>query len=359
MLHVLRSLVGVLKVQLIAIDNHFFRLHYRVTVVILLAFSTLVTSGQFFGDPMDCHFPDFPYKSLNTYCYVHSTFLVEKSINLPTGQRIPYPGVSGHTEEDQLKFYDYYQWIFLVLIVQALLFYIPHYIWKAWEGGRMKMLASELASPVLSRSCMENNIEPLVDYFCVTLHAHNSYAYKYFTCELLNLVNVVGQICFMNAFLGEDFAFYGIYVIMYNQRLTQSVKNPMERLFPKMTKCVYHKYGPSGSLENRDGICVLPQNFVNGKMYVFLWFWFHILALISLLVVLFRIITLISSSCRFYGFRSSSWMSCAKNNFVVFQRLKIGDWFLLHRLQQNINSLAYKELISHLAQRFDSGVSDA
>lgn len=360
MFNILSSLRGLLKVHSISIDNDFFRLHYKLTVVILLAFSMVVTSVQFFRDPMDCYFPDFPHHSLNTYCYVHSTFLVEhQSIRHMLSRRLPLPGVSAHTEKDKLKFYDYYEWIFLSLSVQAILFYIPHYMWKAWEGGRMKMLAEELASPVLSKDRIENNVGPLVEYFCTTLHSHNMYFYKYFTCELLNLVNVVGQIGFMNAFLGEDFATYGIDVMMFNQSLKKSIGNPMELLFPTITKCSYHQYGPAGSPETRDGICVLPQNLINGKIYVILWFWFHILAAISALMVLYRVVTIVSSSIRFYRFRSTSSMGRAKDTTVVFHNLKIGDWFLLHMLHRNVNFLAYKELISRIAQHFDPFVTES
>ena len=38
---------------------------------------------------------------------------------------------------------------------------------------------------------------------------HNWYAAKFFFCECLNLVNVVGQIYFMDLFLGGEFTTYG------------------------------------------------------------------------------------------------------------------------------------------------------
>ena len=46
----------------------------------------------------------------------------------------------------------------------------------------------------------------------------------------------------------------------------------------QITKCTFHKFGASGSVQKFDGICVLPLNIINEKIYVFLWFWFLLLA---------------------------------------------------------------------------------
>ena len=43
-----------LKLESTAIDNIVFRLHYKVTGIILLACSILVTSKTYIGDPIDC-----------------------------------------------------------------------------------------------------------------------------------------------------------------------------------------------------------------------------------------------------------------------------------------------------------------
>ena len=42
------------KLESIATDNVVFLLHYKVTVIILIACSILVTSKTYIGDPIDC-----------------------------------------------------------------------------------------------------------------------------------------------------------------------------------------------------------------------------------------------------------------------------------------------------------------
>lgn len=38
----------------------------------------------------------------------------------------------------------YYQWIAVVLLIQAFFFYIPFYLWKLWEGKTLETLVKDL-----------------------------------------------------------------------------------------------------------------------------------------------------------------------------------------------------------------------
>lgn len=52
-------------------------------------------------------------------------------------------------------------------------------------------------------------------------------------------------------------------------------------LFPSQAKCDYFNFGSSGSIQNIDSICLLPQNVVNEKIFLFLYFWMLLLLLFS------------------------------------------------------------------------------
>lgn len=51
----------------------------------------------------------------------------------------------------------------------------------------------------------------------------------------------------------------------------------------QVTKCIFHKYGPSGSIQQHDALCVMALNIIHEKIYTVLWFWFLILFIVSVL----------------------------------------------------------------------------
>lgn len=53
------------------------------------------------------------------------------------------PGL-GNEAGSEILGQKYYQWVSIVLSFQALLFYLPRYLWKTWEGGRMRLLVKDL-----------------------------------------------------------------------------------------------------------------------------------------------------------------------------------------------------------------------
>lgn len=70
MIDVFRSLKTLLKTSRIQIDNSVFKLHYSITVIVLLAFCIIITTKQYVGDPIDCVRNDaVPQSVMNTFCW--------------------------------------------------------------------------------------------------------------------------------------------------------------------------------------------------------------------------------------------------------------------------------------------------
>merc|ERR1711942_475194 len=102
----------------------------------------------------------------------------------------------------------------------------------------------------------------------------------------------------MDFFLDGQFSTYGSEVLAMTELSYDIRTDPMNIVFPKVTKCTFHKFGASGTVQGFDGLCVLPLNIINEKIYVFLWFWFVILAFITGTQVTYRVCTIFLPNMR-------------------------------------------------------------
>ncbi|RWS02486.1 innexin inx2-like protein [Dinothrombium tinctorium] len=340
------SLKSFIKPQACIIDNQVFRLHYKFSVVILIAFSVMVTARQYFGDPIDCiSKDDIPSNLLDTYCWIHTTFSLEDAWRKKVGTEVPYPGVDKYKPGEKRVYHAYYQWVCFVLFFQALFFYVPRYFWKSFEGGRMKNLLLGLNSPIVDEDQKKKNIPLLVSYLERNLHNHNTSFYVYCFAEILNLVNVVVQMVLMNRFLHGEFMTYGLKVISFSEWDWALRYDPMIQVFPRLTKCTFHRFGSSGDVQKHDAMCILPINIINEKVYIFLWFWFCFLFFVTLLGLVYRAMIILLPKMRVLATQSRCRLINKDHLEVVINKIKIGDWFVLDLLGKNLNALNFKELV--------------
>lgn len=331
-------------------DNAIFRLHYRFTLVVLIAFSIAVTGRQFLGDPIECiSKDDIPENLLKTYCWISTTFSINSAWKKEVGVDIPYPGIDKYTPGEDRVYHAYYQWVCFVLFLQAMLFYIPRYLWKNSEGHRIQNLVMDLNSPVVSVEGNPNT-DLLVNYLRENMGNHTFYGTMFVFCELLNFVNVVGQIFLMDRFLGGEFTTYGSEVLAFTDWDYTLRYDPMIKVFPRMSKCTFYRYGSSGDVQKHDAMCLIPINIMNEKIYIFLWFWFVFLAVLSGLVVLYRILIFFVPKLRFYILYSRNQRVDKNDLTKVLDQCDRDDWLVLSFLCKNMRSGNFKGVIRNLAQ---------
>lgn len=363
---------GRVKHESPVITSWIFRLHYSLNVVILLVLAFLATF-QLSGKPIQCSVdPAIPADVMNTYCWIQSTYTLPDRVDEKIGRSMISPGVSSmRSEHEEVKYHKYYQWVVFFLVFEAILFYVPYYLWDTFENGRIQMLLIRGEKT----TCSDTEVGPITDYLSKSYTNNNNYFRIYILCEFLNLVNVVGQIFFIDRFLGYEFSTYGIRVLEFmNQNSNRT--DPMDIIFPKVTKCTFRKYGPSGNVINFDGLCILAQNIFHEKIFIFLWFWFILLATITTFGLIWRIITLSSQSVRTFSLRKRvinfnrhpdqrndpkfdpvirlPTVNNPKFDAIrtIMNRLSPGDWFLLYQLSKNMWPHHFRELIRDLALKF-------
>lgn len=72
--------------------------------------------------------------------------------------------------------------------------------------------------------------------------------------------------------MAKSFESMELVAVFPNPRVEETYRNPVEQLLPTMTKCTYRKYSWTGDLMELHRICVLTQNLVNQKKYIFTCF---------------------------------------------------------------------------------------
>lgn len=124
MLDIFRGLKTLIRVTHLHIDSPVFRLHYSITVAILIAFSLIVTTRQYVGNPIDCvHTKEIPEDVFNTFCWIHSTFTISAK-NVRTVEIVDLygedkSGVATTVRQEDKKVYRYYQWVCFCLFFQV------------------------------------------------------------------------------------------------------------------------------------------------------------------------------------------------------------------------------------------------
>ncbi|XP_014207948.1 innexin inx3 isoform X1 [Copidosoma floridanum] len=357
----LSAVAGFVKVRYLidkaTIDNVVFRAHYRITSAILFACCMVVTANHLIGSPIDCIADGVSINVINTFCWITYTFTIPGANTKLVGTEVAHPGVTNDFANEK-KYHSYYQWVPIVLFFQGVLFYTPHWMWKQWENGKIRVISEGMRGATMdTKAEREIRTQRLVQYIYDTLHLHNSYAAGYFFCEALNFVNVITNIFMVDSFLGGSFLSYGWEVFKFANMNQEERYDPMVAIFPRMTKCTFHKFGPSGGIQKHDALCLLALNIINEKIYVFLWFWFIILAIMSGAALIYSMIIVLLPNSREYILKRRFKFNTKAGAKALVRKTQIGDFLLLHLLGQNINVMFFNEVLEELDHRLHMGSS--
>lgn len=284
-------------------DDFSDRLNHRYTTAICVVFAIVVSTKQYVGDPINCwvpaHFTGNHEEYTNNYCWIRNTYW------LPFEEYIPK-----EHEHDKRHMIPYYQWMPMILLVQALMFYLPIMVWRTMNGrsgidvnniveagetfqntelaeGRDKTLKymtqqmdRYLSSQKEYRTGCTVSLKHCLSRTCCMVCGRrygNYLVVLYIFVKLIFIANVVGQLFALNAFLGHEYNMYGIDVM---KSLASGEDWTASNRFPRVTMCDF-KVRRLGNVQRYTVQCVLPINLFNEKIYLFLWFWMVFVAVMT------------------------------------------------------------------------------
>lgn len=348
------------RLRLVTIDNSAFRVHYRLTFAMLLACTALVCSRQYVGEHIRCIATGVPVEVVNTFCFFTTTY------TLPGVNNSAHPGVGPMQWDSKPVHHAYYQWVPFVLFAQAILFYLPHLLWRSYEAGTIALLVNGLQRLYLkadgekdvvagsrnipSEATRWAKMRDVMNHLdtVTRFRMNRNWATVLIGCEVLNLVNVVFQLKLMDRFLGGQFYSYGLHVF-------DDDGGPFDRVFPKMTKCDFHKFGPSGTIQTHDAMCVMALNIINEKIYAVLWFWFFAVLLpISAIAIAWRAVQYM-----LYSRESFNRMLLREASpgarldpvdlAVIARQTTYSDWLFMYYLSGNMDGSVFRDLLHSFA----------
>ena len=196
-----------------------------------------------------------------------------------------------------------------------------------------------------------------------------------------------GQMFLMDRFFDGAFLTFGLEVIAFAEQDQEDRLDPLIYVFPRMTKvsstdhdkgdlnCLFFISAPSTNsapvekLRNMTpcAYCHLilltrKSTFFFGfgednihknhdQIILIILFRFILLAVLSTLVILYRLIIIISPKMRAYLLYIRFRLIRREVINTIVKKSYVGDWFLFYMLGQNVDSMIFKEVMHELARK--------
>lgn len=321
---------------------------HRWTSILLSFCCILTTARQFFGDPIHCMLGggSIPLKVFQSYCYMSGIFtfpVVSSNITEV------HPGVStGYVHAGGMEkgtvYQNYYQWVCLILAAQACICYLPWAAWKGQENGIVQKLIAKVSQDPITEVSLSDQVSGLAEFLKDHKGWFNPKATKLLICEVVCVLLTTVQLYIMDLVLGGQFLGIGNDILEL-----ELLSRSLDKIFPKVVMCSMAYFGPSGGVVNNSGICTLPINIVNEKIYLVLWFWFLLLIVASLLCVTLQFILLFLPCTRYFLLQRKSPTSSSSHLWSIIKQFNYGDIVLLQLIAQNVDKSQFAELLSQLA----------
>jgi len=263
------------------------------------------------------------------------------------------PGLGRHDQDH--VFHSYYQWVPLVLVLQAAFCYLPWYFWKKIEGGKVGKLLTGLSSDPLTETRVDDQVASLGDFLLVHRGWFDTAALKLLLCLAASFLSSLSQLYIMDLFLGRRFLNLGSNILNYVR-----LRAALSEVFPRVVMCSMDTFGLTASVSKISGLCTLPVNIVNEKIYLILWFVFLAHVIISLLQLIRQVALLMASFRGILSYCLISFLPREVNPSrrqmrQLLTRCSYGDTVLLHLIAANCDSAQFAALVRHLVreQRLD------
>lgn len=267
------------------------RFSYQYTSTILGFSAIMMAASQYVGRPIQCWVPaQFTRtweKYAETYCFIKGTYFLPGAFASEEKMSVTSPDDT----VTNTPHVGYYQWIPIILFVQAFLFYLPSIIWRTFNESCELKIKELAAVSEASRKIKSNMNDDQVKgrkfgrYFFRKLTFRNeSPVFKetgkivasgkflpslYIFVKILYMANIVLQFWILTYFLETKSWMWGLQTF---QDLIAGREWETTGIFPRVTMCDFSIMDLT-TVHDHSIQCVIVINMLAEKVYVFFWFW--------------------------------------------------------------------------------------
>jgi len=337
------------------LDNWVWKLYSKASVALCMLAAALCICSTYFGNPMDCYKNED--KFVTQYCWVHGSYkfaLKQQEFAEEVAERIGancIPKDYYDTEADGKPTTAYYQWVIFMLFGHGILFMLPDRIWKFFESGLVNEFVPFKNQDVViddKKTRIDDKKEKAQKFKNLSTSQNNVYLTAFISCELLNFGAAIVNFVIIDSFLGGKFATYGSDAISYWMDSDNVKEDPMCSTFPTLVSCEYYLGGTNGKLDVRNTICILSQNIINEKIYLFLWFWMMALFGVSTVMMAYRFCTIFVPSFRRYELMYRARKGFSETIETLGEHISLSQWFILSQIGRNSKSRDFNKFLRHL-----------
>ncbi|ODN04038.1 Innexin inx2 [Orchesella cincta] len=245
------------------------------------------------------------------------------------------------------KQHNYYQWLPLLLILQALLTYIPTWLWNNLKDSRIQETVSSVkdsSKPASRRKLLIINLAN--DLFTQVIQKR--YAKPFILCESLNIFCFIVNVVLTNFFFHNRFIMYGIKEI-WMRFSSLSFRSQDSELFPQFGKCSFNLVKKDEI--QKEAVCMISFNSLCENIYMV---WFVVLIFASVIGLTFRLFGMFSRRKRRKLLMDAADNSCDENLQKICEKIGFYSWFTLYRISRNVDPLTFQDIISSLVARIES-----
>uniref|UniRef100_A0A0N4ZD13 Innexin n=1 Tax=Parastrongyloides trichosuri TaxID=131310 RepID=A0A0N4ZD13_PARTI len=348
-------------------DDTFDRVHYIVTTYIMGFLALMISAKQYIGTPIKCwtykEFSNAWVEYAENYCFIQNTYYQ------PIHEALPEDFDARKDKE-----INYYQWVPFILAIQALLFYFPNLIWKYGHSrygiNFEKVIEDSVKLRTLRGKEKEDEEKLIVNSIYDSLQmakrdgsiANNAIirqecGYKitilYILIKIIYITNVATQIYAMNIFIGGRNHFWCIDLV---RDMLEGRDNIGIKIFPRVTFCDF-VIKSIGNDHPYTVQCVLMVNIFNEKIFMFLWLWFSIILVLSIINIFYNIwIYLPEKNRRTVAFRYMDYEKCIKKGtqFKIFCKdgLRADGILLLGFIECHAGTTIARLIMDNLYDKF-------